>query len=1632
VALPFPPVSDPAVTNPDTDRLIQDAALRATDIASGFLAALFGRAAPEDLAHYDAETLAALAQAAFAHLGAARPQGRHDLRIYESPLDDGRGHTVIEVVNDNMPFLLDSTLAEIADQGLELRLVAHPVVAIERDGLGKLKRLVADAAHAPPTMRRESLIHIHVNRIVDSDIVDRLREGLNKAYADVRVSVEDWRSMRARVGAAIADYKLSPPPLPVDEIAEAVHFLEWLENDNFTFLGLREYRLQGTTTTEPTFNLDAVGGTGLGTLRDPNVRVLRRGRELVTVTPEVLEFLHEPHLLIIAKANVKSRVHRRVHMDYIGIKMFSHDGRLDGELRLVGLFTSSAYTSSAQNIPYIRLKVSRVLAAAHLDPSGHSGKVLMTVLESYPRDELFQVDMATLIEFSGEIARLYERPRLRVLSRTDRFDRFVSVMTFIPRDRYDTSIRQRVGDYLCRVYKGRLSAAYPYYPEGPLTRTHYIIGRDEGKTPQISRDELESAIAAIVRTWPDGLMTLLVASAGDRGRRLALQYGAAFSAAYREAFDPREAPADIAIIEKLSDSRPSTFLIYRRPGADPSRINLKVFSRGRPLPLSARVPRLEHMGFRVVSEQTFDINAVEDKPEIWLHDMALERSRGGDIDIAILGPKIEATLAAIFRGDAESDGYNALVLQAGLGWRDISILRAFSRYLRQARIGFSQDYMWETMVTHAPVALLLITLVYQRFDPRLPIAAAERTQKEGALSQQIESALSRVTSLDEDRILRRFRNLVQAAVRTNFFQLDEHGQPTTTIAFKFHSQLVDNLPLPHPLYEIAVYSPRVEGIHLRFGTVARGGIRWSDRRQDFRTEILGLVKAQQVKNAVIVPVGAKGGFFPTQLPPPVQRDAWINEGIAAYRLFVATLLNLTDNLDGGTIVPPKAVVRHDGDDPYLVVAADKGTATFSDIANSLSSEHRFWLGDAFASGGSAGYDHKKMGITARGAWEAVKRHFREMDVDIQSTPFTVAGIGDMSGDVFGNGMLLSPHIRLVAAFDHRDIFLDPNPNTCVAFQERARLFALPRSSWQDYNAMLISMGGGIFSRQAKEIILSPEIRALLGFARDKATPQEVMVAILKARVDLLWFGGIGTYVRAVAESDEAVGDRANDTIRVTGADLKCKVIGEGANLGMTQLGRIEAALLGIRLNTDAIDNSAGVNTSDLEVNIKIALSGPVRSDALDLPGRNALLASMTDEVAALVLRNNYMQTLALSLSQRLGVSDMGFQRRFMHGLEVAARLDRSVENLPDDAALRARERAGQSLTRPELAVLLAYSKLALHGELLGSNVPDEPYFRKELFGYFPQALTARFPDSIRNHRLRREIVATSLANAVINRGGPTLIRRLADETGLAAPEIVRSFAAVTDSFAIDQLTSEIDALDGHLSGQVQLDLYASVQQLLLSRLVWFLRNVDYSNGLDQVVRRFRKGVEDLLECMAAITPQTLAERQESRVGLLVAKHVPMPLASRLAALEELSAAPDIVLVTEASGGSTAGVAATFFATDAIFGLGALITAGRSVPVSDEYDRLALEGAITELEVGRRRLVTDIIAFASTGAGSGEAIVQEWIGRRGNAVTQAMKSISEAASAPLTVSRLVVAAGLISGLLHPHGLSPTSTGEPSRQ
>jgi glutamate dehydrogenase len=1575
-----------------------------------FLAMLFDGVAPEDVARYDASERAGFAAAAWIFLAARKP-GEPKIRLTSESHREGdrrNAISILEIVNDDMPFLVASVLAELAERKLSIRLVAHPVINVARDDAG---RLLAFSPNAQ-LQRRESFIHVHLERIEDEAERDAIVASLAEVLEEVRRAVADWKSMVAKVGSLVEELARNPHPLPAGETAEAIAFLQWLVADNFTFLGMRDYKLVDGQHFEPRHH------TALGVLQHRELRVLQRDRELVTMTPEILAFLNEAKVLIITKSNVRSRVHRRVYMDYIGLKRFDQDGRVIGEFRIVGLFTSTAYTRPARAIPYLRRKLDAVIHRAAFPAEGHSEKALLNILETYPRDELFQIDEEELYRFTLAILYLGERPRVRVLPRYDRFDRFVSVLVYVPRGRYDSSVQVAIGRHLTDVFEGRLTVVQPYYLEGPLVRAHFIIARRAASAHRVAPAALEAAVETIIRTWSDGFVDELDRAYDPaRAKDLARRYGGAFSAAYREAYSPEVAVRDLRVFESVSADRPFAVEFRSHDGeGQQGGAALKVWSFARPIPLSERVPVLENMGFGVVDEQTYHVAlAGPDAPDFWLHDMVLRQAGSEPVEIQALRSKLAAGFLMIMRGIAENDGYNALILRAGLGWRDVALIRAFSRYLRQIRVPFSQDYMWATLTKHAALAEQILALFHARFGPNPPVTDAARLEQEQAITTKIENELAQVESLDEDRILRRFVNAVSAAVRTNFYQLGADGMPRDVISIKFASHNVDAMPLPRPRYEIFVYSPRVEGIHLRFGKVARGGIRWSDRPQDFRTEILGLGKAQQVKNAVIVPVGAKGGFVPKRLIPTsaraLSRAAIQADGVATYEIFIGALLDLTDNISADHIIYPESVVRHDDEDPYLVVAADKGTATFSDIANGIARVRDFWLDDAFASGGSAGYDHKKMGITARGAWEAVKRHFRELNVDIGKTPFTVAGVGDMSGDVFGNGMLRERTIKLVAAFDHRDIFIDPDPDPEPSFVERKRLFDLPQSSWQSYNKELISQGGGVYSRAAKEINLSPQAQALFGMARASVTPPELISAILKLPVDLLFFGGIGTYVRASSESDESAGDRANDAVRITGAQLRCKVIGEGANLGMTQRARVEAAFRGVRLNTDAIDNSAGVNTSDLEVNLKIALSRPMRDGRLTRTDRDQLLVQMTDDVASLVLRANYQQTLALSLAIRRGMEDFGFEQRLMQILEARHLLDRAVEFLPDDVELTERRHRAQPLTRPELAVLLAYAKLALKSELLNSSVPDDPYLAREVERYFPPAIAQRFPEAIQTHRLRREIIATQLTNSMLNRGGPSLIVRMIDATGAAADRIAAAFTVVRNSFRLVALNSQIDALDNKIDGEAQLGLYAELQNLLLDRMVWFLRNVDLGQGLAAIIERYHANIEEVAQALDRILPEELAVIKAARVDGLKKAGVPTELAQRIGDLRALGAATDIVLIASPTRRSVVDVAATYFAASAFFRLQDVAAAAREVRLTDYYDRLAFDRALAQIGEALRALTARMVDAGTPG----REAVERWAEGRGQDVERTRLALHEVVSSGLTLSKLTVAANMLSDL-----------------
>ena len=1555
---------------------------------------------PADLDGYEADALAQLALSS-AQFVIDRGPGECKARIVTPTHAQigGERRTVIDIINDDMPFLVDSVMGEILDRGHVVHVVSHPILHIRRNADGHVESIDSSGNE------RESYIHVQVNEIADEEARAQLENELIEILQDVGTVVADWRLMLARLQREVDRFTNTPPPVSVAELAESIQFLKWLGDNNFTFLGMRELNYVGSTEEG---ELTPDKSSGLGILRDPEVRVLRRGTALVHMTPEIRKFFLAPAPLIVAKANVRSRIHRRAYMDYIGVKTFGDDGQIAGELRIVGLFTSGAYTSSVRTIPLLRHKVDMVMRRSNYPEASHAGKALLNVLETFPRDELFQIEMGQLFDVAIGVQKLELHPQVRAFARIDEFDRFVSILVFVPRDRYTTEVRARICDFLAETYHGRVSAYYPFFPEGPLVRIHVIIGRYEGETPVREREFLEAQIEEIVRTWRDGLASEINSGIdSDRRGKVLAKYQNAFPAGFRDVFPPSRAVVDIRRMERLKDDNPITLDFYDDDLTIPHRVRVALYNLEGPIPLSRRVPILENFGFDVIDERSFRVKPDEGgtRTPVSFNDVVLETVDGTAIDLDVHGPRLEDCFLAIWRGETANDHFNRLVFKAELDWREAAVVRAYSSYLRQIRVPFGQAYLSDTLVRHADQTKALMDLFRLRFDPEKGGTAEDRAQSSKPIIESIEAALEDIPSLDEDRILRHFLNLITSTLRTNFYQRDADGTPPPTLAFKFDSARIDGAPEPRPFAEIFVSSPRVEGIHLRGGMIARGGLRWSDRAQDFRTEVLGLAKAQQVKNTVIIPTGAKGGFVPKMLPVDGSREEVIEEGVASYKAFVSSLLSITDNLDGDKLIPPQAVVRHDGDDPYLVVAADKGTATLSDTANGISTSHGFWLGDAFASGGSAGYDHKKMGITARGGWESVKRHFREMDRDIQTTAFTAIGVGDMSGDVFGNGMLLSQQTKVLAAFDHRDIFIDPDPDPAASWAERKRLFELPRSSWQDYDASLISEGGGVFSRASKSITLSNAMRAMSGIESGSATPNQLIRALLQSEADLLWFGGIGTYIRASSETDDDADDRTNDALRIRARDLNVKVIGEGANLGMTHAARIEFAKAGGRVNTDAIDNSAGVNSSDVEVNIKIALGRAIEDGKMDLEARNALLVDMTEEVADACLRNNYLQSLAISLDEQRGLAELGFQTRLMRDLERAGLLDREIEGLPSDSEISERQGLGEPMTRPELAVLLAYSKIDLYNALVDSDVPDDPYFVGELEAYFPKTLQDRFPDEIKTHRLKREIVATQVANAIINRGGATMFVRLKDETGHDADNIALAFTVAQAVFDLESLYAEIDALDNKISGAAQLRLYRRLQDLLRQQTAWFLRHTQLSGGLGSIIDRYSVGIETIRRAFENNLPVSQLERRNDLRASFEDEGVGGTLAQSLAELSILADAPDIIHTSEATGRPVEELAAAFAAASDVFRLGALRHAGERLAVTDYFDRLAINSTASSLSAALRGIVQDVVRNAN----GSTVLFDDWYAENKNSVERARKAIDEILDGgDLTLARLTVA------------------------
>jgi glutamate dehydrogenase len=1569
--------------------------------ARGFLEALYEHAPPADIVARSPGDLAGGALALW-QFGARRAPGEVLVRVYNpATAKDGwtSAHTIVEIVNDDMPFLVDSASAAINDRGRVVQLVIHPVIAVSRDESGRL------VGFGAPGGARESWMQIEIARERGAAARSALAEALVGVLGDVRAAVSDWPLMRAAL-MRLSDgvERAAGDPLPPAEIDEGAAFLRWLGDNHLVILGMRDYDFAGGETEPP-----------LGVLREPSYRVFGGLRDLAALPQEVRDFVRQPELVIVGKTDQRATVHRRAPMDAIGVRRFDAKGEVSGLYLFVGLFTSTAYTADVRSIPIVRRKVERVLARSGLAATGHDGKALIHILDTFPRDELFQASEDWLYDIAIGVLNLQERQRVALFVRRDPLQRYVSCLVYVPRERYDTALRRNFATILEAAFAGTVSTFYTQIDDSLLARVNFIIRRannGEARLPAVDVAALETRLAEAGRSWLDRVEAAAEDAFGEIEAHRRLSRIESFPADYQARTASAQAIADLVSIEKVLAGSPLEASLHPRDGETTP--GLRLYRRGAPVVLSDVLPVLENLGLRIVAEDAYRVDSTEGEAA-WVHEFALA---DGAVPTSLTEPQrqnFEAALVAAATGAIENDGFNRLVLGAGLTARQTTILRLYCKVLRQAGSTFSQAYMEDALAAHAGIARRLVALFEMRFSLTPP--------KGGALDiaadlQAIHDQLDLVESLDEDRILRGFLLLILKSLRTNYFQPAADGGPKPYLSVKLASSEIDLLPLPRPLFEIYVYSPRMEGVHMRAGKVARGGIRWSDRREDFRTEILGLMKAQTVKNAVIIPVGSKGGFVLKRplAPGPDYRAELQTEGIECYKILMHGLLDLTDNIAADSpethhIEPPRDVVRHDPDDPYLVVAADKGTATFSDTANTIAIEYGFWLGDAFASGGSAGYDHKEIGITSRGAWELVKRHFRELGADIQSTDFAVVGVGDMSGDVFGNGMLQSRHIRLVGAFNHLHIFIDPDPDAAKSYAERQRLFANPRLGWGDYDRWLISPGGGVFERSAKSIAITPEMRRVFGIAADELTPAELTRHLLRAEVDLLFFGGIGTFVKARAETHAQVGDKANDALRIDGEDIRARVVGEGANLGVTERGRIAYAQKGGRIDTDAIDNSAGVSMSDHEVNIKILLGHAIATGALAASEREKLLAEMTDDVATLVLRDNYLQGEALSVAEARSLREpfaaLDRQARMIRELEKSGRLDRALEFLPDEAEIAARAAARKGLTRPELSVLLAYAKMSLDEELVQSDLPDAPELAAELRLYFPPALRDRFAAQIAAHPLRREIAATIVANDVVNRGGLTFVHDLAARTGRSAAEIARAYRIVRETYGLPPLWAAIEALDNKVAAPVQYQMLLDITDIVEHVATWLLRAGRV--GFEEIAR-FASSVEHLSTAIDDLLPADERALLAQRVAALTDAGVPQPVVERVGGIIFLTTAFEIGDLADRSGQPIDRAAGVFYGVGARFALDGLRDAARRLPAETQWQKAAVDTLIDDFYALQADLAERVLKSGGGAARDNGDPIAGWAASRAAQLAPAEAIAAELHAVPTPDLAMLVVAG----------------------
>ncbi len=1484
--------------------------------------------------------------------------------------------TLIQIVAYDRPLLVDTVLMTLEGQGIAVYRSFNTILAVSRDEDNTI--LQVDSVEQSDT-RHMSLIQCEV-AYQDAATLVALQQVIQDKVDMLDTVVADWQQMKARLLEIHADIKTDALPEFFYSKQEVQAFLQWIAEDNFIFLGFREYRLENENNHVDIFT---VGNSGLGLLRGSSEDKL--SESFNKLPSDIQQLVTEPRVLILSKSSHVSPIYRPVYMDFLGIHKFDNNGKLIGEYRFIGLFTAKAYQYSVQNIPLLREKSKQIMALANLPREGHSYQKTLSIIDSLPRDDLFQASVNELYPIVAGIAQLQDKSKLRLFSRIDYYQNFVSCLVYIPRDKFTTGLRIKIQARLESAYGGMSSGFVTEFSanESGHVRIHVHVRTLAGQVNKVDNQALEAELSAVMQSWGDDYQQLLRDKA-DKSHtdKLVQQFLPFIPAAYQERFDACTAIEDTQRLASLADDNPMIWHVYQSSSDASKQLHLKLYGSAQPVILSKVLPILENFGVSVISAQTYTFDMP--KQALWMQEYELTLAHVDKVDMQVVRHQFEDSLKRIWAGLVESDPFNELVLTTELGTDDVVVLRALSSYMRQAKAPFSSGYIQQTVVKNSDISVALSTLFDARMNPQY--SDETRANKTAQIQAQITTALTAVDSLDEERILRWYLDLINAMLRTNFYQTDEHGARKDRLSFKFLAAQIPNLPKPKPMFEIFVYSPRVEAVHLRGGKAARGGLRWSDRMEDFRTEVLGLVKAQMVKNAVIVPVGSKGGFIVKTKTMADGREVFQAEGIACYQAFLRGMLDITDNIVDGEIVPPADTVRHDDDDPYLVVAADKGTASFSDIANALSAEYHFWLDDAFASGGSVGYDHKAMGITARGGWESVKRHFRMRGMDIQNRDdFTVVGIGDMSGDVFGNGMLRSAHSKLVAAFNHLHIFIDPNPNPELSYSERERLFKLPRSTWDDYDKTLLSTGGGVFSRQDKTITITDEMKEIFAIEADSLAPNELISALLRAPVDFIWNGGIGTYVKSAKESHADVGDRANDNVRVNGGELRSAIVGEGGNLGFTQQGRIEYAQTGGRIYTDAIDNSGGVNCSDHEVNIKILLGDVVAKGEMTLTQRNELLESMTDSVAELVLRQNYLQPQALELSHIRASAHLSDHQRFIQMLESEGRLERTIEHLPSDEEIHKRQKAGAGLTHPELAIVMAYGKMWLYEHLLNSDVPDAPYFINELRHYFPEALVSRFFDEMTEHRLNREIISTYLTNSVVNRLGIEALFRLYEETGQNLATIIRAYAITREVFNAQQVWQLLESLDNKVDATLLLNLELRLRDALESGVVWFINAFGQELPVTDMIERFSTSVAQLTQS-GGFLEQHFAEYLQDDTASLTAAGLKDNNAALFAIMSYYVDTLDAALLAEQYECSVEEIAALYFEAYQVLEFDWMMDNIAALPQQNYWDRHARHALVNELTHSLRQLCNTLLAQSDV-----QQALSEWKSRH----QTTLKSVSTA-------------------------------------